>query len=987
MVFGFLTYQSLKKDTIEKTSEHIQLINQQKKQLILDYFKEVEFSINELTKTISFLQKQATQNIINIQSLQKNNILDYYNLVETEILSLAKKDIFQYIFSFKNRGKKVNQTYINNLYEYKKELGIKNILMINKSGKIIYSSDQDKLLNKNVKDISNTFNEIWKKVKLIKFNERNSVQIVNFDYDKLSKAYKQYAISPFKDVEGFIAIEINQEKIQKIIGNVASLGRTAETYLIYKEELDTYLASNRKVKSGKIGDKKSGIYIEKGFDELGTGIKYGSKGAIELVGYMPINIKNISLSMQTTVAYTEIISPVIKGSDYFEQFMFDYKYHNVMLVGPKGNIFYSVEKENDYKINLLDKKYSKNHLSRAVSKVMKTKKFVLTDLDFYESCPDKLAQFALLPIIRKDGFVQTIVVLQLGLQSLTNRLSISSDTYSSKETYIVGKDKRLRSDSILEPARYNVLNSFMGSEFIDTKTVKDSANTKESIATIRDYRGIKVLSSFSTINYENFKWVVITEIDEDEIDSMISGLRFNILVFIFISSFVALFVMFLITNEKKKHDKKLHHSANHDILTGLPNRKFALEFLDYLLANSKRLKNKGAVLFIDLDRFKVINDSYGHKVGDYVLKIVSSRLKNIVRGDDLLARLGGDEFILVINHYAKVNNIDALCKKIIRKISEPIEDDYRTYQIGLSIGIATFPDDSTKADELLQYADTAMFKTKENGRNNYTYYNKDMTEHSLRIARVESELKTAIENNELVLHYQPQVDIKKNKIIGVEALVRWNHPRDGLVMPNDFIPIAEESDLIIDLGYWVTREACTTFKKWKDSGIELEYIAVNMSTKQLQCAKCITNINYIINTLDFNPEWLELEITETTLISNLENTISSINIFKEMGIKFSIDDFGTGYSSLSYLKSLHISTLKIDREFIKDIIADRDDRTIVAAIIAMGHTLNYTIVAEGAETKSEVELLRYLACDIVQGYYYSKPLSEENLLEFIREGV
>ncbi len=987
IVFGFLTYQNSKKEAIEITSQHIQSINQEKKQLVLDYFKEIEFNSNTLTKSVSFLQKQATQNIINIQNLQKNNIKDYYHSVENEILSLAKKDIFQYIFSFRNRGKKVSLQYLQNIYEDKKDLDIKNILMIKKTGEVIYSSDEEKLLHKNVQNINKSFHDVWQKIKNLDFDGKETVYFVNFGYDTFTQSYKQYAISPFKDVQGYIALEIDFQGVQKIIQNVDSLGKTAETYLVYKEKDKTYLASNRKVKTGKIGDEKSGIFIDKGFEESGYDIKYGSIGEIELLGYMPIKIKNIIMSMQTTVAYTEVISPVIKGADYFKQFIIDYGYHNIMLVGPKGDIFYTVEKEEDFQTNILTGKYSNTHLAQAVQKVFKTKKFVLTDIDYYTPCPNIVAQFALLPIIKTKGEVQTVVVMQIGLHKLSDILKVSSDVYKTKETYIVGSDKKLRSDTMLNAGKYNVLNSYTKELLVDTQTVRDAQKTDTAISNIKDYRGIGVFSSYSTIDFEDFKWTVITEIDEAEINEMISGLKYNILIFIFISSLVALVVMLFITNEKKKQDAKIHHSANHDSLTGLPNRKFALEFLDYLLSSAKRSQSKGAVFFIDLDRFKVINDSYGHKAGDHVLKVVSSRLKDMLREDDLLARLGGDEFIVVINSYSKVNDLDILCKKIISNISEPIKDESRVYQVGLSIGIATFPDDSDNADELLQFADTAMFKTKDNGRNNFTYYNKDMTEHSLQVARVESELAHAIKNNELVLHYQPQVDIKINKIIGVEALVRWNHPSDGLVMPNDFIPIAEESDLIVELGRWVVREACSNFKKWKEQGVELNYIAVNMSARQLQCKGCVENIKEIVRTLDFNPQWLELEITETTLISNFESTLSSMDIFKEMGIKFSIDDFGTGYSSLSYLKSLHIATLKIDREFIKDIIADKDDRSIVSAIIAMGHMLNYTIVAEGAETKAEVELLKHLACDVIQGYFFSKPLSEKDLLEYIQKEI
>ncbi len=983
IIFGILTYKNSKDERTKATIEHIQNINQQKKQLTIDYFKEVEFNINELAKTVSFLQKQATNNIINIQNLQKDHIKNYYNSIQKDILALAKKDIFQYIFSFKNRGKNIDKRYLDDIYTYKEELGIKNILMINTKGKIIYSSDQDDLINKNIVELTEPFKNRWRDLKSLKYNGKKSIHIIHYGYDKLSKSYKQFMISPFKDVKGFIAIEIKQDNIQRIIKNVSSLGDSAETYLTYKHKEKTFLASNRYIKNGKVGDEKSGKYITKGFHSFGVDVKYGSLGDIELVGYTPLKINNITMSMQTTVGYTEIISPKIKGSDYFEQFMTDYKYHNIMLVGPKGDIFYSVKKDDDYQTNILYGKYSKTNLAKAVKDIFRTKKFTLSDLDFYKASPDILAQFALLPIFNESGDIQTIAVVQLDMYELTKRLIISDDIYHTKETYIVGKDKKLRTDSVLKPDIYNILKSYKRDILIDTKAVNEVFSSGKGVSTIKDYRGVGVLSSYDTIKFSNIEWAIITEIDQAEVDSVISSLKNNIINFIIISSILALFMMLLITNSKKRQDKELEYQATHDNLTGLPNRKFVLEFLSYILANSKRLKTKGAVLFIDLDKFKIINDSYGHEAGDLVLREIASRLKKELRKDDLLSRIGGDEFILILNNFKSLNDIEVLCKKIISTISDPIKDINRSYQVSMSIGIATFPNDSDNAQELFQYADTAMFKTKDNGRNGYTYYSKEMTEQSLQISRVENELKNAIQNNELVLHYQPQIDLKTSRVIGVEALVRWNHPKDGLVMPDNFIPIAENSTLILDLGYWVTKEACKNFKQWKDDGYELEYIAVNMSTKQLQCTECIDNLKNIFLELDFKPEWIELEITENTLISNLENTLSNINSFKDIGINFSIDDFGTGYSSFSYLKSLPISTLKIDREFVKDIILDQNDRSIVTAIIAMGHTLNYTIVAEGAETKAEVELLKYLECDIIQGNYFSRPLPEKELLEYI----
>jgi len=985
IIFGFLTYNHSKKEDLANSFKQIQKVNKHKQEIVKNYFANVKFDIITLSKTVSFFEKQGSLTVLNIQRLQKKHLIDYYNLVQDNVLSLAKKDIFQYVYNLKKRGKSVDKTYLSDMYAFKKDFDIKNVLLLDRDGNIFYSSDEKKLENTNVDTLTKSFRDTFKKIKSIKYDGRESIRFVNFGYDEISKSFKQFVISPFKDVDGFVAIEIDQKPIQRIIEHIESLGGTAETYLAYKYKDKTFLASDRVIETGNIGGAKDNVYIRQGFYKEGIAVKHGSTGTIELVGYMPIKIKNLTLSMQTTVAYIEVISPIIKDVDYFKQFITDYNYNNILLVGSKGDIFYEVNKGDDFETNLLTGKYSSTQLAKALKEVFKTKELYITDIDFYPIVPNKLAQFALIPMFDKDGGIKTIIVLELNPDVLSKKLLNGNKIYKTIETYLVGEDRRLRTDTTLDKDKFNLLKSFKDDLLINTKGVRDAFMNGNGFGIVKDYRDVKVISSSCIFKSKHFKWAVITEIDEDEIALGLSGLKSDILLFVFISSFVALSVMMIITNEKKKYDKKLFYNATHDSLTQLPNRKFALEFLTYRLANLKRTKNKGAVLFIDLDRFKFINDSYGHKAGDRVLKEVAIRLKRVLREDDLLARIGGDEFVLIVNDFRKIVNLDTLCKKIIDNISQPIEDEKRNYKVNLSIGIAIFPNDSDNPSELLQFADTAMFKTKERGRNGYTYYNKDMTEESLKIFNVERELKKAIENDELVLYYQPQINIKTDKILGVEALVRWNHPEKGFITPDNFIPIAEESDLIIDLGNWVTRRACENFQRWKEQGYGLEYIAVNMSAKQIQCQDCINSIKNMLISLDFKPQWLELEITENVVLYNLESTFININTIKDMGINLSIDDFGTGYSSLSYLKSLPVSTLKIDIEFIKDILENKDDLAIVSAIIAMGHRLEYNVIAEGVEDIETVNLLKELECDMIQGYYYCKPLCEKDLLSYFDE--
>jgi len=951
VLFGVFTYQNEKNSYEVKTLENLKNINKNKNQEIVEYLDKIKFDVGEFKNTISFLQEQAIKNISNIQLLQKRNILLYYSSLEKNILSLSKKDTYQYAFSFLNRGKTISPEYLADIYNYKQELGIKSVLMINKKGKIVYASDEKNLIATEVQDLTPSFAKVFKEIQNIHYDAKNSVYIVPFAYDKKVKRYREFIISPFRDVKGFVAFEIDQNPIQTIVENVKSLGATAETYLVYKDDTNgTRLASDRKIKKGKIGDAKNNKYIEKGFQEKGVDIKYGSTGAIELVGYMPVHFKNINYTMQTTVKYIEIISPKIQNQDYFQKFVKDYNYANLLLISSKGKVIYSVKQTELLEQNILkNPRLRSSFLASNVRALLHAKRYRLTNIVHDVKDRSKLLQYALTSIMEKNKGVEIVAVLRLNIQTLIDILSKGSTNY------------------------YNTLSNMI---------VLQDATRINNLAHSFDKQG-EVLQVNSVVHYDLLNWKLLTQIDKVELEAMTEALKREIIVFIVIFSIVAVVLMLLVSYYKKQQDAKLFNMATHDTLTQLPNRRFVFDIIEYVIAKAKRNNSRGAVLFMDLDNFKFINDSYGHETGDFVLVEISKRLKRLLRENDVLARLGGDEFLVIVEEFKTLKEIDGLCSRIIDMVSQPIEDGKKHYQVGVSIGIATFPDDSVEAKELLQFADTAMYKTKEQGRNHFTYYSIEMTQKSQDAARVEAELKRAIENDELVLYYQPQINIQTNKLIGVEALVRWRHPQDGLIMPNNFIPIAEESTLILDLGEWVTKKACSTFKSWKTVGYGLEYIAVNMSAKQLVCKKCTEGVKAIINDKNFNAAWLELEITENSLIENFDIVSKNIERFKELGIKFSIDDFGTGYSSLAYLKSLKISTLKIDRAFIKDILYDNDDLSIVKAIIEMGHALGYQIIAEGAEEKAEVDLLRSLGCDVVQGYYFSKPLSELDLLEFM----
>ena len=391
-----------------------------------------------------------------------------------------------------------------------------------------------------------------------------------------------------------------------------------------------------------------------------------------------------------------------------------------------------------------------------------------------------------------------------------------------------------------------------------------------------------------------------------------------------------------------------------------------------------------AVLYIDLDRFKYINDSFGHPVGDEVLKKVSNRIQNALRREDMVARIGGDEFVVLMENLHESKYAGSLADKIIHTLSPVIEDKQgRHFHVGCSIGISIGPDDSGDKDQLVKYADSAMFMAKDGGRNTYAFYQEHMTDSAVEQITLASALRQALSKEEFIVFYQPQLSLESHKVVGVEALVRWKHPEMGLIAPDRFIPIAEEAGVILDIGALIFEEACRSFRRWKDAGYDLEYVAVNFSSQQLQCPECSDKIEKIMDECDFEHGWLELEITESTLINNLEQTVQNMERLRKMGIKMAIDDFGTGYSSMAYLKSLPISTLKIDRSFIENIQHDSSDVAIVQAIIAMAKSMGYSVVAEGIETEKQFEILMEEKCDIVQGYYFARPMPEDALLNFL----
>jgi len=437
--------------------------------------------------------------------------------------------------------------------------------------------------------------------------------------------------------------------------------------------------------------------------------------------------------------------------------------------------------------------------------------------------------------------------------------------------------------------------------------------------------------------------------------------------------------------ERVKREKELEQYALYDTLTGLSNRVNFLNKLESLIKDRVYKEKKHALMFIDLDNFKEINDTMGHSVGDQVLIQSAKRIKNSVREDDIVARFGGDEFVLVVKNISSEFVIDDIAKKILDNLSEAIEIKGKKFYIGASIGISLIPDDSKNIESLLSYADSAMYRAKEGGRNRYEFYTKDMSKKAFKRVVMENSIRTALENNEFEMYYQPQINTKTKKIVGAEALIRWNHPSLGVVSPSKFIPISEESGQIVEIGKWIIHRVMKDSLSFGKNGLNLKNISINLSIKQLNDANLISIIKNAINETQCNPKWIEFEVTETFAMSNPDNVMILLNKIKDLKCKISIDDFGTGYSSLQYLKKFPIDKLKIDQSFVKDIICDEDDEAIVKAVILIAKSMKLDVIAEGVEENHQKDMLINNGCDMAQGYLFSKPLPLKEFKDFVKK--
>ncbi|MCQ6276762.1 EAL domain-containing protein [Bacillus sp. V3B] len=429
---------------------------------------------------------------------------------------------------------------------------------------------------------------------------------------------------------------------------------------------------------------------------------------------------------------------------------------------------------------------------------------------------------------------------------------------------------------------------------------------------------------------------------------------------------------------------EIHPLVYRDPLTKLPNRRCFEECLQESLIKKSARENLAALLFIDLDRFKFINDTLGHKYGDELLQSVAERMKKSLSNNDIVARMGGDEFVCLLPNITNRREAEEIANRLLRSLSQPVQLFNQELIITASIGISLYPNDSDDTEVLITNADMAMYKAKRQGRNQIEWFKAEDQAGGYERFILEKDLRKAVRRNQLQLVYQPQVDLLENEVTGVEALLRWEHPELGFISPSEFIPLAEETGLIISIGEWVLREACRQNKVWQDTGYQPIKVAVNLSVKQFSETSLPEIIDGILKETGLDSQWLEVEITESMIFQDVNVAISILNKLKEMRIHISIDDFGTGYSSLSYLGKLPVDILKIDRSFIKDIETDKSSSLVTNAIISLAHSMKLKVIAEGVETGGQLHVVKKQTCDAVQGYLFSKPLAPSEMKKYLQ---
>ena len=973
LAMGFYSYKSEKQKIIDSSTSYIQYAINTKEDLLKQLFRQHIANIHNLKRTVKLLRTEHRNYIKNIQYTKINQLDNYIDTVKQNLKILSSKEEVITLISRLNKSSNVHRFASQYLPYLRDEMRVGNIYLINKKGLITASSDSNITSLYPLHELTRTLNETWKNTLSINY-AYGDIVFADFSKKKTDQKYSAFALTGLRSGD-FIAVTLSKKEINSTVQFKTDAFKTIESYLVGNVDGKTYLRNDRKVKSDQhLGDFKDSLQIQKadmGFSGIDT--KIGSTNEYEIAAYSPIRYPGLKWSLHTTMAYSEVLTPSVGSENIMSEFIKNFGYYDLLFVDKYGNVFYSVKHESDYHSNIYRGDLNNTHFSKVMRDTFSSKKLQISQFKPYKPSNNEKAGFITSAVLDENSDVELSMALQIPFESMTEIMSVGLSREFKTHSFLVDGDFKVLVDSDNNIKKHNSDRIFL--ENIK-KVIKDN---KKGVLTDADDKYIYMQNS---VKIQGFTWHIFVEIPYEQIDNRIFWVTLRISVSILIVILISLFFLWRFTKSNKTHALELEKLAYNDILTSLPNRSFFLNHLEHSISRSKRDVSKLAVLFVDLDHFKYINDSYGHASGDNVLIEVSKRLRESVRRDDFVARIGGDEFVILLSDIKNYMDIEFIAQKINATLSKPIKDDFEhVYHIGCSIGISIYPDDSEVAEKLIAFSDTAMYKAKQSGRNQHAFYKSDITTKAREKITLLNDLTKAIEEDEFVVYYQPQIDPKTSELVSAEALVRWQHPTKGLMFPDSFILAAEESRKIIDIGYIVLKKACEDFLYLSSKGVYLEHIAVNISSKQLFSKDFSSTVINLLKSINFNPKHLELEITETSMIENIDETVMIIEELNSYGIRFSIDDFGTGFSSLEYLKRLKVDTLKIDRAFVIELPDDKEDIAIVNAVIYMAYEFGFNVVAEGVETKQQLDFLTKLTNNLlIQGYYYSKPISKEDFI-------
>ena len=698
-----------------------------------------------------------------------------------------------------------------------------------------------------------------------------------------------------------------------------------------KEEINRFFKTNDlkyiKIVSGKFKYKK-GI---KKYSEIKFPIFYQNKKIGEIiVGYSTKNLIN-SFSKKYFIKfffYFLIIFPIVL-------FLFIYIRKKIKKLNFLANKLQDINFKKDSKIKLVDNYFEIVNITNAVNKLL----FQINR--FYN---------------RQQKLIKKIIIYKKQLETAQKIAEMFTWQYDCENKLFNSKNFNYMK---------KILNLKNIKEFINSIEEKDLFS-KQLEDLCQNNNTMEIIVKIKSLENKYFYFKIEAKQIIQNRKPLIIGICVNI------------------TEEIKKQER-IEFLAYHDPLTGLVNRTFLKMELETLTKINKRDNKKLAIIFIDLDNFKFINDTFGHEAGDELLIEISKRLQSLVRGSDIVARIGGDEFVIILNHIKVKKDVETVITHIQDELSKPVIIEKNNIEITFSAGITIYPDDTTNVNEILQLADIAMYESKKEGKNRFSFINKELQKNVKNFYNTLEELKIALKKeNELILYFQPKVNIKENKVSGVEALIRWNHPKKGILTPYHFIDVAEKGGIIHLIDSYVLKQVIKTLKKWQNNtSLKDLSIAVNISANKFLEPGFIYEIKSLINDYQINPKQLQIEITETLSIQNFGYTITTLNQIKNLGVQIALDDFGTGYSSLNYLKEIPFDILKIDQTFVRDLLKNEDDIVITKMIVEISKILKKQNVAEGVENKEILEIVKKLGVDIIQGYYFSKPLPGNELKKFI----